>query len=66
MLSYSPPVITTIFLLLGILLFWQARISEEDSVKLVGTVSDEEIVSGLWSLMAYKAPSPDGLHVGFL
>lgn len=45
--------------------FWQARISEEDSVKLVGTVSDEEIVSGLWSLMAYKAPSPDGLHVGF-
>ena len=65
MLSYSPPVITIIFLLLGILLFGKLGFSDEDSVKLVGTVSDEEIVSGLWSLMAYKAPSPDGLHVGF-
>uniref|UniRef100_A0A7N2MI38 Reverse transcriptase n=1 Tax=Quercus lobata TaxID=97700 RepID=A0A7N2MI38_QUELO len=44
---------------------WKARISVEDSVKLVGTVSDEEIASGLWSLKAFKALGPDGLHPGF-
>ena len=45
--------------------FWKAWISEEDSVKLVGTISDEEITSGLWSLKAFKAPGPNGLHLGF-
>ena len=28
-------------------------------------MSDEEIKAGLWSLKAFKAPGPDGLHVGF-
>lgn len=30
-----------------------------------GGVSDEEVKAALWSLKAYKAPRPDGLHVGF-
>ena len=28
-------------------------------------VTDEEISAGLWGLKPYKAPGPDGLHVGF-
>ena len=28
-------------------------------------VTEEEIKAALWSLKAFKAPSPDGLHVGF-
>ena len=28
-------------------------------------MSDEEIKAGLWSLKAFKAPGPDGLHAGF-
>lgn len=28
-------------------------------------MSDEEVKAALWSLKAYKAPRPDGLHVGF-
>ena len=28
-------------------------------------VTDEEISAGLWGLKPYKAPRPDGLHVGF-
>ena len=27
--------------------------------------SEEEIKSTLWSLKAFKAPGPDGLHAGF-
>ena len=28
-------------------------------------VTEEEISVALWSLKAFKAPGPDGLHVGF-
>ena len=28
-------------------------------------VTDEEISIAIWSLKAFKAPGPDGLHVGF-
>ena len=28
-------------------------------------MTDEEIKAALWSLKAYKAPGPDGLHAGF-
>lgn len=28
-------------------------------------VTEEEISAALWSLKAFKAPGPDGLHVGF-
>lgn len=44
---------------------WQAALSEEDSLSLGSPVSDEEIKYGLWSLKAFKAPGPDGLHAWF-
>ena len=28
-------------------------------------VTEEEIKTALWSLKAFKAPGPNGLHVGF-
>ena len=28
-------------------------------------VTEEEIKAALWSLKAFKAPGPDGLHAGF-
>ena len=28
-------------------------------------MSEEEIKAALWSLKAFKAPGPDGLHAGF-
>lgn len=32
---------------------------------MVAPVTDLEIAASLWSLKAFKAPGPDGLHVGF-
>ena len=40
-------------------------LSEEDSTRIETEVTEEEIRTGLWSLKAFKAPGPDGLHVGF-
>lgn len=45
--------------------FWQVCVKEEDLVKSDCPVIDEEIKAGLWSLKAFKAPGPDGLHAGF-
>ena len=44
---------------------WQNRLSDEDRDSINKAVSDEEIKNGLWSLKAFKAPGPDGLHAGF-
>ena len=44
---------------------WQARLSEEEKDSISGEVSEEEIKVALWSLKAFKAPGPDGLHAGF-
>ena len=44
---------------------WQARITDEDHDSLEVDVIDEEIKAGLWSMKAFKAPGPDGLHAGF-
>lgn len=41
---------------------WQAWLS--DSIN--GDVSKDEIKVSLWSLKTFKAPGPDGLHVGFI
>ena len=38
---------------------------EEDNTRIETEVIEEEIRAGLWSLEAFKAPGPDGLHVGF-
>ena len=43
----------------------QAALYEEDSLSLCSPVSNEEIKHRLWSLKAFKAPSPNGLHAGF-
>ena len=40
-------------------------LSEKDSTRVDTKVSVEEIRDGLWSLKAFKAPGPDGLHAGF-
>ena len=44
---------------------WNFCLKEDEAAKLVVLISDEEIASALWSLKAFKAPGPDGLHVGF-
>uniref|UniRef100_A0A7N2LWE8 Reverse transcriptase n=1 Tax=Quercus lobata TaxID=97700 RepID=A0A7N2LWE8_QUELO len=44
---------------------WHACITDEDRDNLDAEVTDEEIRAGLWSLKAFKAPGPDGLHAGF-
>ena len=44
---------------------WQAKLSEEEKESISHMVSEEEISAALWSLKAFKAPSPDGLHAGF-
>lgn len=44
---------------------WQARLSEEEKCCISGGASEEEIKATLWSLKAFKAPGPDGLHAGF-
>ena len=44
---------------------WQAQLSDEDKRGLGLSVTKEEIKDALWSMKAYKAPGPDGLHAGF-
>ena len=44
---------------------WQGRLSDEEKESIGGEASVEEIKSALWSLKAFKASSPDGLHAGF-
>ena len=44
---------------------WQPRLSEEEKQSISGGVTEEEIKVALWSLKPFKAPGPDGLHVGF-
>lgn len=44
---------------------WQACLSNEECDIIDGGVSNDEIKVGLWSLKAFKAPVPNGIHVGF-
>ena len=44
---------------------WQARLSDEEKESLGSLVTEDEIKASLWSLKAFKAPGPDGLHAGF-
>lgn len=44
---------------------WQARFSDIVRDIMDHEVTVEEIKDGIWSMKAYKAPSPDGLHAGF-
>ena len=42
---------------------WSLKVEEKESIG--GVALEEEIKSALWSLKAFKAPKPDGLHAGF-
>ena len=44
---------------------WNSGLKEDEATKLAVMISDEEIASALWSLKAFKASGPAGLHVGF-
>ena len=44
---------------------WQVQLFEEEKCKLAKVVSPTEIKEALWSMKAFKAPGPDGLHAGF-
>ena len=44
---------------------WKIRLTKEEKNNLDQPVSDEEIATALWSLKAFKALRPDGLHAGF-
>ena len=44
---------------------WQVTLAEEESEALNREVLEEEIKEALWSMKPFKAPGPDGLHVGF-
>ena len=38
---------------------------DEERTSIIGIATEDEIRAALWSLKAFKAPGPDGLHVGF-
>lgn len=44
---------------------WQVKLSDEEKASISHMVTDEEISTAIWSLKAFKAPGPDGLHAGF-
>ena len=44
---------------------WQARLSDVEKESIDGITMEKEIKSALWSLKAFKAQGPDGLHTGF-
>ena len=45
--------------------FWQVSLLADDAKRLASPITNSEIRFALWSLKPYKAPGPDGLHVGF-
>ena len=44
---------------------WQPKLSSEEKLSISHMVTEEEIKAALWSLKAFKAPGPDGLHADF-
>lgn len=44
---------------------WQIRLLDEVRDSISGGVTEEEIKAALWSLKAFKALGPNGLHAGF-
>ena len=45
--------------------FWNNCLNEVEAENLAQLVSNDDIAAGLWSLKAFKAPGPNGLHAGF-
>jgi len=44
---------------------WQAKLTDEENFSISGVATEDEIKAALWSLKAFKALGPDGLHAGF-
>uniref|UniRef100_A0A2N9HHK0 Reverse transcriptase domain-containing protein n=1 Tax=Fagus sylvatica TaxID=28930 RepID=A0A2N9HHK0_FAGSY len=44
---------------------WAPRISDQEALSLTAHVDANDVKRSLWSLKAFKAPGPDGLHPGF-
>ena len=44
---------------------WAPRISDQKALSLTAHVDANDVKKSLWSLKAFKAPGPDGLHPGF-
>ena len=44
---------------------WQPKLSSEEKNSISHMVMEDEIKTAPWSLKAFKAPGPDGLHAGF-
>lgn len=49
----------------GVSEFAYCHLSDEESARINKNVIEKEIRSSLWSLKAFKALGPDGLHDGF-
>lgn len=49
----------------GVSEFAYCHLSDEESARINKKVTEKEIRSSLWSLKAFKALGPDGLHDGF-
>ena len=41
---------------------WQVKLMDDEKSSISGVATEDEIKAALWSLKAFKAPSPDGLH----
>uniref|UniRef100_A0A2N9H4L7 CCHC-type domain-containing protein n=1 Tax=Fagus sylvatica TaxID=28930 RepID=A0A2N9H4L7_FAGSY len=44
---------------------WAPRISDQEALSLTAHVDAKDVKMSLWSLKAFKAPGPNGLHPGF-
>ena len=44
---------------------WAPRVSDQEALSLTAHVDAKDVKMSLWSLKAFKAPGPDGLHPGF-
>jgi hypothetical protein len=44
---------------------WAPRISDQEALSLIAHVDANDVKMSLWSLKAFKAPGPDGLHPRF-
>lgn len=60
LLNYACLMFTPLFLIFPCCMLFDLERS-----KMGSEVNDEEIRTALWSIKPLKAPSPDGLHVGF-
>jgi hypothetical protein len=44
---------------------WAPRVSNQEALSLTAHVDVKDVKMSLWSLKTFKAPGPNGLHLGF-